>query len=63
MAIFSKADAVVQLDLDIKIDWLKRSADLKGILFPVSNKPYSRPTTIIRIFLKTHHALMGQQNA
>jgi hypothetical protein len=35
MAIFSKADAVVQLDLDIKIDWLKRSADLKGILFPV----------------------------
>jgi len=35
MAIFSKADAVVQLDLDIKIDWLKRSADLKGMLFPV----------------------------
>jgi hypothetical protein len=35
MAIFSKADAVVQLDLDIKIDWLKRSAELKGMLLRV----------------------------
>jgi hypothetical protein len=35
VTVLNKTDVFVQLDLDIKIDWLKRSAALKGVSVPV----------------------------